>query len=67
MPTDTFPGDTGQIFDTDWSYSGAYKADFNDRFSYLLAFDQPFAGHTTYGAGSFPFPVYQGTSADMET
>ena len=66
-PSGFFGGDTGQIFDSDWSYSGAYKADFNDRFSYLLAFDQPFAGHTTYGAGSFPFPVYQGTSADMET
>ena len=66
-PSGFFPGSTGQIFDSDWSYSGAYKADFNDRFSYLLAFDQPFAGHTTYGVGSFPFPVYQGTSADMET
>lgn len=67
LPTTTVPGGTGQIFDTDWSYSGAYKADLNDRFSYLLAFDQPFAGQTTYGAGSFPIAVYQGTSADMET
>ena len=62
-----FPGNTGQIFDSDWSYSGAYKADLNDRFSYLLASTSPSPATRPIGAGSFPFPVYQGTSADLDT
>jgi long-subunit fatty acid transport protein len=66
-PTGFFPGSTGQIFDSDWSFGGAYKAYLNDRISYAIGFDQTFAGHTTYGTGTFPLPVYQGTSADMET
>ena len=62
LPSGFFPGNTGQIFDSDWSYSGAYKADLNDRFSYLLAFDQPFAGHTTLRSGKLSV---SGLSGDL--
>ena len=62
-----FPGNTGDIFDSSWNFSGAYKADLNDRFSYVLGFDQPYTANTNYGAGSFAFPFYQGTIADFDT
>ena len=55
-----FPGNTGDIFDSSWNFSGAYKADLNDRFSYVLGFDQPYTANTNYGAGSFAFPVLSG-------
>ena len=42
-------------------------ADINDRVSHLPAFDEPYVSHTTYGTGSFPFPVYQGTDEFMDT
>ena len=32
-----------------------------------MAFDQPLAGDTSYGAGTFKFPVYQGTGAEVHT
>lgn len=66
-PSGFMPGDTGQFFETSWSYSGAFKADINDCLSYMLGLDQPYAGHTTYGVGGFPVPVYQGTDADLNT
>ena len=47
--------------------TGAYKADINDRLSYTLIFDQPFIADTKYGGGSFPFPIYDGSDADLKT
>jgi long-chain fatty acid transport protein len=67
IPAGPISGDTGQIFNSQWSFSGAYKADLNDRVSYLLAFDQPIAGDTSYGTGTYPFPVYKGTGAEVDT
>ena len=67
IPAGPLPGNTGQIFNSQWNFNGAFKADLNDRISYLLAVDQPLAGDTSYGAGTFQFPVYQGTSAEVDT
>jgi long-chain fatty acid transport protein len=61
------PGNTGDVFESRWNFSGAYKADLNDRLSYALIFDQPFAADTRYGAGTFPIPVYTGSMADLKT
>lgn len=67
------PGNTGNLLDSRWSFSGAYKADLNDRLSYAIGFDQPYAAKTTYGAGTFPAlppagnTIYQGSSADLST
>jgi long-subunit fatty acid transport protein len=67
IPPGFLPGNTGDVFDSRWNFSGAYKADLNDRVSYLLIFDQPLATDTHYGAGSFPVPIYQGSMADVKT
>ena len=37
-------GNTGDVFEHRWNFTGAYKADLNDRLSYGLFFDQPFCG-----------------------
>lgn len=68
-PNAVIPGDTGDLFDGHWSFSGAWKADLTERLSYVLAFDQPYGADTSYGAGSFPASVfsYDGTSADLNT
>lgn len=69
----TYPGNTGDIFESSWQVSGAWKADINDRLSYAILLDQPLAANTDYGAGSFPGGVppagfsYQGSYADLAT
>lgn len=63
----TLPGNTGDVFDGRWNFSGAYKADLSERISYALTFDQPYVADTMYGAGSFALPVYTGSSADLKT
>lgn len=65
-------GNTGDLFESRWNFSGAYKADINDRVSYALMFDQPYGADTRYGAGTFPVllptgTLYQGSLADMKT
>ena len=63
-----FPGDTGQIFDSHWNFSGAYKADLNERV--LLPARRstsPLPATPPMAREAFPFPVYQGTNADMDT
>lgn len=63
------PGNTGDVFRGRWNFSGAFKGDINDRLSYLLVFDQPYAADTHYGKGSFPASVftYDGSLADLNT
>jgi long-chain fatty acid transport protein len=68
------PGNTGDVFESRWNFSGAYKDDINDRLSYALIFDQPLWADTLYGTGSFPqlpppFPssLYGGSMAKLET
>ncbi len=70
----TLPGNTGDVFRSYWSYSGAYKADINDKLSYALIFDQPLRADTRYGAGTFPTlpaplpaSLYGGSMADLTT
>jgi len=67
-------GNTGDVFESRWSFSGAYKADLNDRLSYALIFDQPLQSDTKYGNGSFPplplplpASLYGGSLADLKT
>ena len=67
-------GNTGDVFEDRWNFSGAYKADLNDRLSYALIFDQPLGADTRYGAGTFPasppplpIPLYDGSMADLKT
>jgi long-chain fatty acid transport protein len=67
LPPGFLPGNTGDVFESRWNFSGAYKADLNDRVSYGLFFDQPFWADTLYGAGTFPIPIYQGSKADLKT
>ena len=62
------PGNTGDVFEDRWNFSGAYKADLNDRLSYALIFDQPFWADTRYGAGASrqlppPLPTSSTTAA----
>ncbi len=63
-----FFGNTGDVFNPRTHFTGALKGDINERLSYLLAIDQPYAVDTEYGAGSFPggFP-YQGTTGKLNT
>ncbi len=70
----TLPGNTGDVFRSYWSVSGAYKADLNDRLSYALILDQPLRADTRYGAGTFPqlppplpASLYGGSMADLTT
>jgi long-chain fatty acid transport protein len=70
----TLDGNTGDVFEPYWSFSGAYKADLNDRISYALIFDQPLRADTKYGDGSFPplppplpSSLYGGSMADVKT
>jgi long-subunit fatty acid transport protein len=67
-------GDTGDVFEDRWTFSGAYQADLNDRLSYALVFDQPLYADTRYGAASFTnsalgldIPLYAGSMADLKT
>ncbi len=73
-PTNTplsFQGNTGDVFDGSWNFSGSYKADINDRWSYALLFDQPFGADTSYGNGPMTGPAgtfnYDGTTAELNT
>ncbi len=67
----TLRGNTGDVFEDRWNFSGAWKNDINDRWSYVIGFDQPFIADTSYGRGSFlPNPInftYDGSSADLTT
>lgn len=67
IPPGSYPGNTGNLLDSRWTFGGAYKADINDRLSYALIFDQPLMANTSFGAGSFPFPIYGGSEADLKT
>lgn len=67
IPAGFYPGNTGDVFDPRWNFSGAFKGDINDRLSYAVIFDQPYAAKTDYGAGSFALPFYQGSMADLKT
>ncbi len=67
-------GDTGDVFEDRWTFTGAYKADLNDRISYALIFDQPFYADTRYGDAIFSnpafglaIPLYDGSKADLKT
>jgi long-subunit fatty acid transport protein len=67
-------GNTGDVFEDRWNFTGAYKADLNDRVSYGLVFDQPFWADTRYGPGIFTnsalgiaVPLYEGSKADLKT
>ena len=72
-PARSLPGNTGDVFEDRWNFSGAYKADLNDRLSYALIFDQPLWADTRYGTGSFPRSasvpgsLYGGSKADLKT
>jgi long-chain fatty acid transport protein len=63
------PGTTGDVFDSYWTFSGAWKNDINDRLSYAVIFDEPYGADTDYGEGSFPAGVftYEGTSANLDS
>jgi long-chain fatty acid transport protein len=67
IPAGPLPGNTGDVFEARWTFSGAYKADLSDRLSYALIFDQPLIADTRYGAGTFPIPIYEGSKADLTT
>ena len=67
IPPGFMAGNTGDVFESRWNFSGAYKADLNDRLSYALIFDQPLWADTLYGAGTFAIPIYQGSKADLKT
>ena len=64
----TFSGNTGNVFNSRTYVGAALKGDINDRLSYLLVLDQPYAVDTEYGPGTFPggFP-YDGTTAKVHT
>ena len=66
----SFQGNTGDVFDGSWNFSGSYKADINDRWSYALLFDQPFGADTSYGNGPMTGPAgtfnYDGTTVSYE-
>lgn len=68
------PGNTGDVFNDRWNFSGALKGDIGDRWSYLLGFDQPLWADTLYGSGTFPplpaplpTSLYGGSSAHLKT
>ncbi len=63
------PGSTGDLFGSHWNVNAAFKGEINDRFSYVIAFDQPYIADTKYGPGTFPAAVftYQGSLADVKT
>jgi len=72
LPAGRYSGNTGDVFQDRWSISGAYKADLNDKLSYLVTFDEPFRADTRYGPaafslGSFSYPVYDGSEANLKT
>ena len=73
-PTQTplsFEGSTGDLFESSWNFSGAYKADINEQLSYAILFDQPFGADTAYGNGPMTGPAgvfnYDGTTAELNT
>ncbi len=65
----TVPGRTDDLFESHVNFSGAYKSDLTEQWSYGLFFDQPFGADTDYGQGSFADPPfsYAGTLADLDT
>jgi long-chain fatty acid transport protein len=62
-------GNTGDMLDSTTNWAAAFKGDINERFSFVLGFDQPFGVNTTYGQGSFPSPElsYAGTQGELNT
>lgn len=70
LPGGPIEGNTGNLLNDDWKFSGALKGGFgfDERLSWLLLFDQPFVANTTYGRGSYPAAFnYGGTDADLDT
>lgn len=74
IPSGFYSGNTGDVFDSRWNYSGAFKGDINERLSYAITFDQPLQADTTYGGAlftnaptGFSYPFYQGSFADLKT
>lgn len=74
VPAGFYSGNTGDIFESRWNYSGAVKGDIGDRFSYAVTFDQPLQADTLYGGALFTntptgvsLPLYQGSMADLKT
>lgn len=68
FPGGPVSGNTGNLLESDWKFSGAFKGDVNERLSYILMFDQPYVANTHYGRGSFPAAFnYGGTDADLDT
>jgi long-chain fatty acid transport protein len=62
------PGDTGDLFESRWNLSAAFKNRLNARLSYAILFDQPFGADTDYGEGTFPPGfTYEGSLADLDT
>lgn len=68
LPGIPVSGNTGNLLDSEWNFSGALKGDLNEQVSYILTFDQPYQANTSYGRGSFPAAFnYGGTTADLDT
>jgi hypothetical protein len=61
-------GRTGDMFDPEWSLSGAAKADLGPRLSVALVVDQPYGAATTYPGGASPVAaLYAGTLARLDS
>lgn len=55
------PGSTGDLFDSHWNATLAYKGDLGDRASFAIIYDQPYGADTDYSDG-----FYAGTAADLD-
>ncbi|MCV6592438.1 MAG: outer membrane protein transport protein [Silicimonas sp.] len=56
---------SGDMTDSFINFSGAYKADINDTWSYAIFYDQPYGADVTYPSGTgYPF---QGSSAELRS
>lgn len=61
-------GRTGDMFDPEWTLSGALKAGTGQGFSFALLVDQPYGAATTYpGGASAVAALYAGTLARLDT
>ena len=61
-------GRTGDMFDPQWTLSGAVKADLAPGLSFALVVDQPYGAATTYPGGASPVAeLYDGTLARLDT
>ena len=61
----TSTGGSGDIGATYWQFGAAYKADWDDRFSYALIFEEPFKADTDYPDDTGYFA--QGSSAEFNS